>query len=133
MITFQQCTENIPKNWVPGVHWRVECYADTGDLPFPVGTAWVSDYNPHQELVSLDFILVPDHMRRKGIARILMNAIKQRWPKIHVTDAISASGLSFLFAMEPWRVDARKNQMAARRDDRKKRLEEKKRKRKLRK
>lgn len=126
-IIFRQLNDNIPLGWVAGVRWIVEAYpgepGDLVDLPFPMGQAWVSDYNPHNNLTSLDFILTADQYRQQGVGKALYEAIKKRWPNVFVTDAISVSGERFLDRVEPWRGKAKENQ---RKDELRKKLRKKK-------
>ncbi len=105
-IIFRQLKENVPDSWLAGAHWVVEAYSETSDLPFPIGQAWVSDYQA-TNLTSLDFMLTADQYRQQGVGRALYKAIMERWPNIMVTDPISVSGTRFLDKMEPWRVKAR--------------------------
>lgn len=85
---------------------RAELYDHTdaeGDMLFPVATAYLSDYRgfPHTGLgIMLSFILVPDQYRRLGYAKALILAIKERFPELTTTDAISPEGEALLDSLE---------------------------------
>lgn len=114
-IIFRQLAAPIPDGWVAGVRWTVEAYpAGVCDLPYPCGTAWVSDYpapEGREKLTSLDFILVADQFRREGVGKALYEAILARWPGVFVTDAISKSGDAFLDGVQPWRKRAKEGRL----------------------
>lgn len=102
MILFRQLNDNIPEDWVPGLHWQVEHHDDEYDMAFPTGIAWVSAHTPEGEepFVYLDFLLVPDMYRREGIATEIVKACKERWPTIDLGEAISEEGEAFLNSLE---------------------------------
>ena len=60
-----------------------------------------------RQLPCLEFILVADQERRRGIATALVAACRKRWPNIYLTDAISEAGEGFLSSLETPKGDAR--------------------------
>jgi hypothetical protein len=92
-----------PPGRLPGVCWIASLY-DYGDQPpFPLAVAWLTDLrgtdgsDPIGLGVSLDFILVPDHLRRAGHATALIQACEERWGgSLWLTDAISPEGEGLL-------------------------------------
>lgn len=94
MIIFRPINDNLPPCWEPGIHWQVEFWPDNVDASRPYGLAYVTDYGPSG--VFLDYILVGDDVRRRGIATDLAKAIEERWPDVILTDAISPEGEAFL-------------------------------------
>lgn len=108
-IKFRQLNDNVQPGWMPGLHWQVELYADdNGTLSYPLALAWVTDstpFTPQAPLVGLDFIIVMDQFRRQGHAEKLIAACKERWPGIHLTNAISREGQALLDKVEPDRAN----------------------------
>lgn len=89
----------------PGIHWQAVMYLDDeSELPFPVAMAWLSDYQGAAmkdfQFVLLDFILVPDALRRQGYAKQLVHACHDRWPSLRLTDPISKAGEGLLRSLE---------------------------------
>lgn len=82
----------------PGCHWQASLYLDDhGRLTYPAAIAWISDFSDAPTpLVSLDFVLVADHFRRKGYATALIRECELRWPDIWLTDPISEAGEALL-------------------------------------
>ncbi len=99
VILFRQIKGNKPCNWIDGLHWYVEYHATHLDMAFPLGMAFVTVpmggmatvRGPH-----VDFIIVVDQCRREGIATALIDAIRNRWPDVWLTDAISSPGEALL-------------------------------------
>ena len=65
--------------------WHVELYCDEGKM-FPVGTAYLSS---HGESAQLNFILVADEWRCRGLAGELLSAIRSKWPKVTATSPMN--------------------------------------------
>lgn len=80
MIAFRPLNDDIPDEWEPGVHWQIEFYPDDFEVGAPPGLAWVSVY---PTFTFLDFVLVRDDERRRGIATALVAACQARWPGLH--------------------------------------------------
>lgn len=72
--------------------WHVELF-DESDL-FPVGTAYV--IADQTGFAQLNFILVADQWRNRGHGKRLVDAIKDRWPKLTATSAMGNAGESLL-------------------------------------
>lgn len=98
-IRFRQIDEPLPPGWVPRVHWQVECYDGAGRLPYPMGTAWVSDFDG-VDCVTLDYVLVADWYRRQGVATLLVQECRQRWPNIHIAEPLTADGVKLLASLQ---------------------------------
>lgn len=112
VVKRRQLFDNIPSSWLPGAHWVLEAYeSDNSDLPYPIGQAWLTVIS--DQFISVDFILVPDHFRREGIATLLYNEIIKCWPSAMLTDAISDAGEKLLESIYPWRAKAREEQARA--------------------
>jgi hypothetical protein len=73
----------------------VEFDADRG---FPVGLAWVQNWVA-SDFCMLIAILVFDDVRRQGIATALVEACRERWPNIELSDACTDDGERFLEAL----------------------------------
>lgn len=92
--------------WRDGIHHLAELHdPDAGALrdsfPYPIALAWLTAYGPETGIgTCLDFILVPDHLRRLGYARRLIAECAARWPDLWLTDAISPEGEALLAALE---------------------------------
>ena len=76
------------------MHWYIE-YHDDQDHGFPDGMAFVTRA-PDGGMTFVDFILVADMHRRKGVGTALVEAIRTRWPDAIFTDAISDDGEAFM-------------------------------------
>lgn len=63
------------------IYWHVELYCDEGNM-FPVGTAYVVS---HGDFAQLNFILVADEWRCRGLAGELLSAIRSKWPEVTAT------------------------------------------------
>jgi GNAT superfamily N-acetyltransferase len=100
-FVFRPTGNTVPSNWKPGIHWLVEAHSSADDLSYPVGLAWVSDFfRAPIPIVSLDFILVPDHYRRLGVATALVRKCRERWPDIVLTEAISEGGEGLMRSLD---------------------------------
>ena len=96
LIAFRALNDDIPDEWEPGVHWQIEFYPDDFEVGAPLGLAWVSVY---PIFTFLDFVLVRDDERRRGIATALVAACRARWPGLQGLDpgdAVSEAGEAFL-------------------------------------
>ncbi len=105
MIIFRRINENVPSNWLPGLHWYVEFHDDDYDMPFPLGIGFVTAYGcepDHGSDISpyLDFVLVADQHRRNGVATAIVEACRQRWPNIKLMDEISELGSHLLESLD---------------------------------
>jgi GNAT superfamily N-acetyltransferase len=93
---------------MPGMdapHWIAELYdreaGVMGDLPYPSAIAWLTEFSPPTGMGTiLDFIMVPDHLRRCGYATRLIQACEGRWPDLTLTEAISEAGDGLLKSLE---------------------------------
>lgn len=100
LIAFRALNDDIPDEWEPGVHWQIEFYPDDFEVGAPLGLAWVSVY---PTFPFLDFVLVRDAERRRGIATALVAACRARWPGLQgldPDDAVSEAGEAFLKSLE---------------------------------
>jgi GNAT superfamily N-acetyltransferase len=112
-VLFRRIDEPVPVYWTPGIHWQVEAHVFGTEFPFPAGLCWVSDSSPLRPAdwsgpefpPVLDFILVADHFRRRGVARALVRTCRRRWPGLWLTDAVSTSGAAFLATLASRRDD----------------------------
>ncbi len=93
MILFRRLDDPLPPDWSPGLHWQAEYHDDHSDCSRPLGLAWVT---AGEGLAYLDYVLVVDDCRRRGIATALIAACRERWPDIRLTDAISDAGEALL-------------------------------------
>lgn len=98
-----------PPGWEPGNHAQAELH-DLGDAAWgppahPVAIAWITLCNPVDgpRLLPpvLDFVLVPDHCRRRGYATALIRACERRWPGLLLTDPISEAGEGLAGSLDP--------------------------------
>lgn len=109
MILFRHMGDNVPPYFKPGIHWQVEFW-DEVECSRPYGVAWVTIFDPppvdyRGDFVVnpvIDYILVCDDSRRKGVATALAQACRQRWPAIELTGAISPEGEAFIADIEGW-------------------------------
>ncbi len=78
---------------VPGVGLVASLY-EGEDRAFPGAVAWLSDYRGTDwPVVVVDFVMVPDHLRRHGLATCLLLMLDDHFGRCVVyTDAISNSG-----------------------------------------
>ncbi len=103
MIVFRQIKSPLPHGWISGLHWYVEHHDDELDLDHPTGIAFVSSF-PNIGPI-LDFLFVVDQYRKEGVGKALLQAVKRRWPKIHITDPISEGGAALLKSVEKTHAD----------------------------
>lgn len=89
-----------PPGRMPGICWVAELCDPSGNTPYPLAVAWLSDFRRVGPGVILDFILVPDHLRRRGHATALIAACRERWPDLLLTDAVSPAGDGLLASLE---------------------------------
>ena len=86
MIYFRQVDEpRIGRE----IFWQVEFYAEEGSV-FPIGTAYVE--SPLSEPPRLNFMLVADQWRSRGIATQLVAACVEKWPDLRFSEPISKMG-----------------------------------------
>ena len=86
MIYFRQVDEpRIGKR----IFWQVEYYAEEGSV-FPVGTAYVE--SPPSGPPKMNFLLVADQWRGRGIASSMMAACVEKWPGLEFSTPISRGG-----------------------------------------
>lgn len=97
MIVFRQINEEIPDEWVAGMHWYVEHHDDDWTLPYPTGMAFVLA-TPDEKMVIIEYLHVQERYRRCGVATILLGAIKEKWPNAKLTEAVTEDGEKFLAA-----------------------------------
>ena len=100
LIAFRAMNDDIPDEWEPGIHWQIEFDPDDFEVGAPLGLAWVSVY---PTFTFLDFVLVRDSERRRGIASALVAACRGRWPGLQgldPDDAVSEAGEAFLKSLE---------------------------------
>ncbi len=101
MIIFRRLDDNLPRDWMPGLHWQVEYHADNSDCSRPWGIAWVTAFEPGAAFPPvLDYVIVCDDCRRHGIATEIVRACRKKWPRLVLTDAISQAGEAFLASVE---------------------------------
>ena len=94
IVVFRQLD---PPGRIPGIAWIAELHSPDDCPPYQLATAWLTDFTGLiPGCVMLDFILVPDHLRRKGYASQLIRACQDRWPNLEFTDEISTEGEALL-------------------------------------
>lgn len=96
MIYFRKVKH--PRN-TSATFWYVEYYDD--EMPaqmFPVGTAYAVTL---RKTAQLNFVLVADQWRRKGIAEALLNACRKRWPDLQYTSGMDRAGKALLRKCAP--------------------------------
>ncbi len=93
MIIFRQLPPPLPPYWAEGVHWQAELWDVEYESARPDAIAWLTIM---PEFMVLDYVLVPDESRRKGLAKRLVKACQERWPGLMLTDAISPEGQALL-------------------------------------
>lgn len=93
----------LPIGWSSHLHWYVEAHDDDGLMSYPLGVAYVSAHPGMLQTLGcsalIDYIQVADHMRRKGVARTLIEACIARWPDIRTTEPISTGGEALIRAL----------------------------------
>jgi hypothetical protein len=85
----------------PGVAWRAELHTDDDSPPFPLAAAYLSDFRaaPVPLGMIVDYVWVPDHLRRRGHATRLIRACERRWPGLTLTGPISEAGEGLIAKM----------------------------------
>ena len=94
--------------WQPGIHWQAEFHDPAagvlGGLPYPCAVAWLTDYTESPIKLgltwSLDYILVPDQLRRRGYATRLIRACQVIFPGLELTEPINAMGDGLIASLE---------------------------------
>lgn len=93
-----------PPGRMPGAAWIAELHPSSeAESPhFPLSVAYISDYRSAGGcgLVVLNFIWTPDHLRRQGHARRLIESCAARWPDLLLTDPISPEGEALAESLE---------------------------------
>lgn len=69
-----------------GTYWHVEFYQEEGSV-FPVGTAYVEC--PLDAPPRMNFVVVADQWRSRGIASRLMAGCVEKWPNLEFSEPIS--------------------------------------------
>ena len=108
MILFRQLNEEVPYNWIAGMHWYIEWHDDVIDRSFPLGIGFCTIAPPEPQGTGpafLDFLLVADPFRRKGIATAIIEAARKRWPHIQLTGAVSTGGSALLRSLPRTEVE----------------------------
>lgn len=80
-----------PPGRAPGVCWMCGLYDKSGFLTHPVAVAYVTNYSQTIGAV-LDFVFVPDMLRRKGYAKALIKRCMEFWPGLIITDGVTEAG-----------------------------------------
>src|SRR4051812_29926638 len=97
---FRQIHGPRPETWMAGLHWYVEAHDVAHDMAYPVGICFVSAHADmkltmgHEAMV--DYLLVDDRYRRRGVATALIAAITERWPTIDLGEAVTVAGEALL-------------------------------------
>jgi GNAT superfamily N-acetyltransferase len=108
-FVFRTLNVPVPAAWAPGVHWQVEAYPVDIEYGHPLGICWVSDQSVRRPPdwrggefpPSIDYVLVADPYRRKGIATHLIQACQERWPTLDIGEAVSEAGQALLESLRP--------------------------------
>lgn len=105
MQTVAVFTQVDPPGRRSGVHWVAQLYDASFDpLYYPLAIAWITDWPAAGAAdlgPSLDYILVPDHRRRRGHATALIAACRERFRGLWLTDPITESGEGLLDSLGP--------------------------------
>lgn len=93
-----------PPRRVPGICWVAELRDSTGFCTRPSAVAYLTDYRgspiPPFDAVLLDFIFVPDDLRRVGFATRLIRECRYRWPELTLTEAIGEPGERLIASLQ---------------------------------
>ena len=95
MILFRHLADPLPPYWEP-IHWQVEYFPDE-EVGAPYGVAWVVRT---EFLTLVEYVLVRDEHRGKGVAKAILLACFERWPDCRLTDAISPGGQALLDSVD---------------------------------
>jgi hypothetical protein len=91
MFLFRNPGDNVHPDAAPNCNWQGEYYDDDHYRGMPLASAWVlvlpDGYHPW-----LNFVLVVDDERGKGLATKLVLACLHRWPNMKLSDGISEAG-----------------------------------------
>jgi GNAT superfamily N-acetyltransferase len=75
--------------------WCGEYWPEDDDTGAPWGVCWVSHYpDKPGTWTILWYVLVADAYRRHRIARALIDAARERWPDIYITEGVTEAGES---------------------------------------
>lgn len=97
-LRFRQETQNLPKDIDPAdEYWVVEA-CDPSESSV-LGRATVKKRARSDEGL-VDWIEVEQPHRRKGIARQLVRAIREKWPNVLVSDAFTNEGKAFIGSLD---------------------------------
>ncbi len=84
-ILFRQLGSPVVSSSVPGLRWVVEFWVY--DMAYPLGQVWVTVTDTLQYL---DWMVVDEDNRRKGIGSQLLKACLERWPNMEYDGATDA-------------------------------------------
>src|SRR5262249_43634022 len=90
----------------PGCWWVAELVDGSGHGTVPLAVAYLTDFRDAPHMVEmgmgvvLDFVMVPDHYRRRGFGTRLVEECEARFPGLTLTDSVSEAGEGFLEALE---------------------------------
>ncbi len=65
------------------IYWQVEAYSEEGSM-FPVAEAFVVELEGRQ-FAQLNYIIVFDQWRRRGIGTAIVEACRVKWPLLEFT------------------------------------------------
>lgn len=76
-------------------------------MALPLGIGFVTDPSEQNEAFPpfLDFVLVADQHRGKGVAIAIVEVCRRRWPNVALTDSISECGSRLLESLTTERAD----------------------------
>ncbi len=99
-IIFRNITSNAHPCLTPELQWQVEFYGSRY-RGFPVGLAWVN-VPPAQANMApyIAFVLVEDQERRRRIATKLIQACRDAWPNLWLTDGVTVAGKALLASLD---------------------------------
>lgn len=105
-IIYRHLGTQAPADCTPGWCWQVEFHEGRG---FPSGVAWVAAPPPDMTepppgwdaRPRIEFVLVADDARRRGIATRLIEACRERWPDARLSLPISPAGLALYKKVRP--------------------------------
>lgn len=87
-----------------GSFMEAKLYDKRGFAVMPLATAYIRDLATGPEI---EFIFVPDSLRRRGFATKLIQHCFEQWPNLQLTDGVSEAGKALvrLFPPKTDRVD----------------------------